>query len=228
MSNALINKFPQSANLPFAYFCQDLSFLEKTKPSHHCWILHSTDINWDPIILDTHLWTGAIAIKKTDQMPCPLEFTFKLDGDRQLTNMFVCSAGGPGDLRKKSPDTQVLSSPEVICRQEAVWVFQHFSLVTTYRVVGLHPGHQPHAGKRGWEVLHLKPLAPAWIVCQAVFLSSSQIQWWAWDVINCCRIIGLKRHRKPQLETSAFRSDRILAVTEAEAWSLAFQPNQVG
>lgn len=53
-------------------------------------------------------------------MPCPFG-AYILARRRQTINKHVfLFAGVTRDLRKKSPDGQVLSSPEVICRQEAV------------------------------------------------------------------------------------------------------------
>lgn len=47
-------------------------------------------------------------------------------------------------------------------------------------------------------------------------------------MISRCRIICLKRHHGATAGNEHIKSDRILAVTDAETWSLAFQPNQVG
>lgn len=47
-------------------------------------------------------------------------------------------------------------------------------------------------------------------------------------MISRRRIICLKRHRGATAGNEHIKSDRILAVTEAEAGSLAFPPNQVG
>ena len=47
-------------------------------------------------------------------------------------------------------------------------------------------------------------------------------------MINRCRIICLKRHRGATAGNEHIKNDRILAFTEAETLSLAFQPKQVG
>ena len=96
-------------------------------------------------ILGMHLWTGAIAVKKTDQMPCPFGAYIPARW-RQTINKHVCLfAGDTRDLRKKSPDTQVLSSPEVISRQEAV-SFSTSALLSPTELLSCTQGTS-HAGK---------------------------------------------------------------------------------
>lgn len=112
------------------------------------------------------------------------------------------------------------------------WIFQHLGPVTTDTVARLWALGASHPCTWVGRGCALRLLAPTRIICQAVFLSNSQMWLWAiwkeWDMISRCRIICLKRHHGATAGNEHIKSDRILAVTDPETWSLAFQPNQVG
>ena len=44
------------------------------------------------------IYIDMLDIDKTDQMPCPLELIFQLNGDRQLTKVFACLMQARGVL----------------------------------------------------------------------------------------------------------------------------------